>query len=171
MRLAHARRGTARRAAGADEAGETLIELIVTVILLGTAIVTLLGGLFSVVVLVGRHRQNVATSARATETVETLQRATYVPCTATPDPTTAYSGLFSTPGASIYSVKYLQSQTANPAVFTTTCPATDQGVTEVVVEVTSGTGTSRVVTRQTILKRADDCPGSMSTTTVAGQRC
>ena len=171
MRLAHARRGAAHRAARADERGETLIELIVTVLLLGTAIVTLLGALFSVMVLVNRHRSNVVTSSRATEIVETIQRAQYVPCTASPDPTTAYGALFSNNDASIYSVKYLQSSSANPAVFTTTCPATDQGVTEITVEVERGRGTERVVTRQTILKRADDCPASMTTVTVAGQRC
>lgn len=173
MRLAHARRGAPVRASEAEagERGETLIELIVTVLLLGTAIVTLLGALFSVVVLVGRHRSNVATSSRVTEIVETVQRAQYVPCTASPGPTAAYAGLFSSDRASVYSVKYLENATANPAVFTTTCPATDQGVTEIVIEVERGQGTGRVVTRQTILKRADDCPASMTASTVAGQRC
>ncbi len=171
MHLAHSRRSAPDRAARAGERGETLVELIVTVVLLGTAIITLLGALFSVVVLVSRHRANVATSSRVTEIVETIQRATYVPCTATPAPPAAYASLFSSDRASVYSVKYLANATAEPAAFTTTCPSTDQGVTEIVIEVERGTGTSRVVTRQTILKRADDCPASMTASTVAGQRC
>lgn len=172
MRLAHARRAApSARGAREGERGETLIELIITVLLLGTAIVTLLGALFSVVVLVNRHRSNVATSSRATEIVETLQRAVYVPCNASPGPAAAYGALFSNDDASIFSVKYLQSATAEPAVFNGTCPSTDQGATEIVVEVERGTGTGRVVTRQTIIKRADSCPASMTSSTVAGQRC
>ena len=70
-----------------DDGGATLIEVLVAVLVLGTAGVALLGGLFSSVAVSDTHRKETTAAAVAHDYSERIAGATYVEC-ATPS---AYS--------------------------------------------------------------------------------
>ena len=74
-----------RRLAG--EVGESLIEVIMAVAILGIAIVALLGGLVTTIVGSSTHRDQSSGTAVLLSATEALKSATYVAC-ATPSEST-----------------------------------------------------------------------------------
>lgn len=63
-----------RRAAPRSEAGETLVELMVTIVLLGTAIVGILGGIFALVKVSDQNTKVTASSEALQAIVEQLKQ-------------------------------------------------------------------------------------------------
>ena len=125
-------------AAGAER-GETLIELIVTVAIMGTAVVAILGAIANSIMLTGTHRkQSVAGAAvRAyAETVETGVAAAptkYAACASVAAYQTAFA--YTPPTGytrSVLSVEYVNSTNG----FTGSC-STDLGVQRVTLQVAS----------------------------------
>jgi type II secretory pathway pseudopilin PulG len=81
MRLAHVRPGappTHQRRA--DVRGETLIEIMVAVVIMGTSIVAILGAISTMIVSSGAHRGLVRTSNEASRIAELIQNANYKTC-------------------------------------------------------------------------------------------
>lgn len=128
----------------ADQAGVTLVEMLVSVAILGVAVAALVGGLTTAIVISDTHRTQATSDAIARSAAEHIKSSgvTYVDCaTAYPVPTGS-----PTPVAS---VEYWNG--ATPAGFSATCPATDLGLQRITVTVPGSdrTGPESVV----ILKR------------------
>ncbi len=120
-----------------SERGETLIELLITVMILGTAVVALVGGLVLAVRVSAMHREQATAGAAVRAFAEALQShvaATptgYLDCA----DETAYDGIYTGAPAG-----YVPEVTAvaywNGAAFVSTC-TTDTGVQRVSLRVTS----------------------------------
>lgn len=171
MRIREVRRRFERAAAQASEGssdaeqGFTLIELLLAVVIMGLAIVAVLGGLLTLVSASGLHRQQADVSGVVESAAEIVKSDAYIPCSgATPlSPPAPYYNFMpptvpndvQTSSGSI-SVSYWDA--ASQAFLPTlpTCPpqtitATDQGLQKIVVSFTS-TGSNPVKQSITILK-------------------
>lgn len=171
MRAAHVR----SKASGADrwsasERGETLIEIMATVVLMGTAIIAVLSGLFTTIVSSDLHKRQTRAAAEVTNVVESIDKATYSPCSGATIPTYA-SALPALPaGFTIASVvvEPLVSSTATDPTFAATCPgAGDQGAQRITVSVTQGVGGRKVTEKIVYVKRDERCL-ALTTTTASG---
>jgi len=140
-----------------DQRGETLAEMIVTIAILGIAIVAIVGAMGTMVIATDvRSKQ-----ARAEATLRSWSDAmnsnsvAYVNCATTS--TSGYSAtgagvtLPSGMSASITAVTYWNGTSTNPATFTSTCPSTDAGLQQLTLQVASTDG--RVAKTATIVKR------------------
>jgi type II secretory pathway pseudopilin PulG len=144
-----------------DERGETLIELMATVVLMGVSIVAIVGALMGVIQTSSQHRRATRAGNEAVNVVEFIRDQDYTPCVTTstyalPTPPPRYS-------YTISSVRSLQSNTAGTPVWIATpggCNATnDQGAQQITVKVTA-TGTGAVSRSLTFVKRKKICPGA-----------
>ncbi len=139
------RRGVAAIAASdraAAERGETLLELLVTVMIMGVAVVVLLGGVGTSIRMSGVHREQTTAGAylrafgAAVDGAVAASPSGYVEC-ATP---ASYAGTYALadPGftAAVLAVRYWDG-----TAFTTGCtPLTDTGVQQVSLRVSSTDG-------------------------------
>lgn len=151
------------------ESGETLLETIVTVALLGTVVLGIVGALTTSIVVADRGRRSSRAFVEATTRAEAYldPSVTYVPCTPAANPDAAHPVTYSptlpalpTGYTSTYKVDYLKvlpaaSTTPQTADFQAGCPATDQGIQRITITVTAGsTNASRTVV---VLKRDVRC--------------
>ena len=122
------------------EAGETLVELLVTIVIMGIAFTGVLAGLGMAAVSSGVHREAATGETLVRDAAETLldPAVAYVPCA-----TTASYGLkgLTIPkgyAIAVREVGYWDGQ--NPARYPTalaTCPSADNGVQRLTIAVTS----------------------------------
>lgn len=140
--------------------GETLIEMLLTMLIMGTVVLALIGFLLTVVVASIGNRGSVSAGNQATTVAESIDRLPYVACgqSAPNDPKTAYStGLTSMVQgyeAPVVTVKYLDSSSSNTPSYVDNCPASDQGTQLVIIKVRmvakpSPTAEVRLVKRNT----------------------
>src|SRR4051794_38013316 len=115
------------RAAVSDERGETLLELVIAIVILGVCVVAIGSGIAVSVKVSGIHRDQSTAGAFLHNYAETLQApSAYAPCTSasTPNYVTNLSlappGAFQSPTAT---VTYWNNSTSQFGT-TTTCPAT-----------------------------------------------
>lgn len=169
MLVRHRRRGRIERSDG--EAGESLIELVIAVVIIGLGVVALLGTLFSVVYLTNRNRGDVQTAVSATDILERIQAAPYEPCSSPTTGTYVPYLQLSDPTPEI-TIEYLVDRNSVTPTFASTC-TTDQGVQRIKLRVARGFGRERRVTDLVMIKRDDRCPASVTTSTssAALQRC
>lgn len=162
------RRG--RRADGGDarpEGGETLVEVLMTTVLLGLAIIAIITTLMTLVVASNSHRRRVRAANEATTVVESLQRANYVPCANAGTYGAALSDALkigagagtADPQSHNYSVtitriRYLASKNAANPTFGSSC-GTDQGVQEITLMVESPH--QNRVTEEVVFMKRDHC--------------
>ncbi len=139
--LAGRRTAAGRRQTGRDgERGETLIELLVTVVILGTAVVALVGALAVAVRVSDIHRKQATAGASVRAFAEALATRVaaaptgYVECATTASYAGAYTGVPSGYVATIAAVSYWDG-----SAFVATC-ATDTGVQRVTLTVGSSDG-------------------------------
>jgi type II secretory pathway pseudopilin PulG len=130
-----------------DQRGETLLELMVSISILGVGVVALVGGIGASVVVSDVHRKEATAGAVARTYAEAIQSGVttnatdpYIGCAqtsaySTPANFTAPSGFTATVGTVLYW------STADKR-FISTC-ATDVGVQKVTVTVTSADGRAR----------------------------
>jgi Tfp pilus assembly protein PilV len=157
--------GAGRGTRKVGEQGETLIEIIATVFLLGVVIVGLMTALLNVIISSDNNRRHVGTGNVAASMAELIRSATYQPCTGTSAPTsqtafyTTAAGAASRPSNYTYAVnvQLLKSRTAaatpgTPAVFQANCPGSDQGAQKVTVSVTV-TGRSTITESVVVIIR------------------
>jgi type II secretory pathway pseudopilin PulG len=119
-----------------DDSGETLLELIIAVAIMSIAVVAIVGGLFTSVLLSGAHRKQATAGALARDYAETIENAVagggYVAC-AGADSYPAYS-----PGsgftASVTRVEYWTGST-----WSTNC-SPDTGLERLTLQVASTDG-------------------------------
>lgn len=143
-----------------DERGETLIELMATVVLMGVSIVAIVGALMGVIQTSSQHRRATRAGNEAVNVVEFIRDQNYVACGSIgsytlPSPPTRYS-------YSITSFRVLQNKTAAPPVWIAPpggcTAANDTGAQQITVKVTA-TGTGAVSRTLTFVKRNKICPG------------
>jgi type II secretory pathway pseudopilin PulG len=126
----------------ADDRGETLIELLVAIMITGIAVVVLLGGLGTSIRMSGIHRQQAVAGARVRAFAEAVEAAVdasptgYVECA----DTTTYAGAYTSPdpayAATVVAVRYWSG-----SAFGTACTtATDSGIQQLSLRVSSSDG-------------------------------
>lgn len=148
-----------------SEAGETLIETVMSLLLIATVVMAVIFSLLTVMKTTRAHRQLVRAGNESVTVAEQLQRVAYKPCGSSPAPLNAYRNLvtFSVDGydAEITQVHFLKSRASTTPPggdsFQGSCPATDQGVQELEVVLTPTTNTG-VAQKLTFYKRANECP-------------
>jgi Tfp pilus assembly protein PilV len=136
--------------------GETLIELLVTVSIMGTAFVGVLAGIGTTFIATDSHRQSATAETVVRNYAERIidNEAAYVPCATT----TSYASPvgFSVPSAawsaSVTSV--LSWQGDSPPTFAATCPSPDKGLQQLTLRVQSPAGNHQVTETVVITKRA-----------------
>jgi type II secretory pathway pseudopilin PulG len=134
-----------RRARWADDRGETLVELLVALLIMGTALVAVVGGLATAIVMSSVHREQATVATHMNTYAAQIQGdiaaspTLYdVSCSAsypsyTPNPAAPYSG-------SVTKVQYWDAA-ASPPAFVASCPGgVDRGVQLVSLEVHSNDG-------------------------------
>jgi type II secretory pathway pseudopilin PulG len=124
------------RAGGAE--GETLVELLVTVSIMGIAIITLVLAIGTAVRSSDVHRKQATTESLLRNYAEGLQASSYVNCAstyATPSSFTASANY----SIQVTRVQYWNGQ--NPAGFTASC-GTDTGIQLITIKASSSDGRS-----------------------------
>ncbi|MCU1459277.1 MAG: hypothetical protein JWL73_3369 [Actinomycetia bacterium] len=132
---------TIRSRAGHSERGDTLLEILISVTILGTSFVAILAGLGTAINLSSQGRGVANAQVVAVSAADIVKNQTYVACATVAGgsyvPTTGLtlpSG-WTTANVKVTTIKYL-----NGTAWATTCPATDQNVELVTVTATSPDG-------------------------------
>jgi len=141
-----------------DDLGETLLELLVTVSIMGIAFVGILAGIGTTFMATDSHRQDATAEAVLRSYAERMKDPTgmvYVNCatTATYGVPTGFA-LPATPAgwtATVTSSLYWQGDTA-PATFTGVC-GTDKGLQQLTLRVQSPAGSHQATETVVIVKR------------------
>jgi len=174
------------RGRATGEAGETLIELLATMVILGIAVVAILGGVFTTITISDYHRRETTAVTMLRSFAETMKAPggktngnwnyvvqgdgsqylpTYLPCSSS-DPSPTYP-TYST-GDSRYvasmTVEYLQANPATTATpsFGPTCPTvsgtpTDYGLQQLTLTITDQNGTRRPVRESMVIVKRNAC--------------
>jgi len=158
---------------GGTESGETLIEILIALILMGVAITGLLAGVFAVGAVANKNAERTHVGNSAQAFAEELKQPidpslplafTYVDCAPT-YPT--FSGTL--PGATTYSASILDIEYAtslpgptSSLAWGSTCPADDLGLQLVTIEVEFTSGSTVTTETITIVKRDAACTYSVA---------
>jgi type II secretory pathway pseudopilin PulG len=113
------------------DAGETLIEVLITMIILGGAIAALVGGISTTVLITSRHRDLATANSLLRSYAEAIKenaRTGYQPCATT---YTNLAGRYDQPTGWATPTNTVQAQG---------CPGTDQGLQHVTISVTTPKG-------------------------------
>lgn len=150
---------------GRGERGETLIELMATVVLMGIAVVAVLTMIFTLIRVSNAYRKtttaNVEAVTFAEDLLQTENGQAYQPCAVPTDyQFTAVDGF----EAQVEEVQYLMDNTASSSSWVSTCPATDQGMQRLTVLVSAETSPLESE-RVTVFKRDRTCSDG------SGERC
>jgi type II secretory pathway pseudopilin PulG len=121
-----------------DDRGESLIELLVTVVIMGFTMVAVVGGLLTAVQMSDVHRKQTNAGVVAQRLAEGVAQAAYVNCAAGYPTAGVPSGYTATVGVRYWDAAWNAGSTASP--WKTACPSPDQGVQQVTVRVASGDG-------------------------------
>jgi Tfp pilus assembly protein PilV len=141
-----------------DERGETLLELLVTVTIMGIAFVGILAGIGTTFMATDSHRQEATAETVLRNYAERLQDPTgvpYVNCATTAANYTSVNG-FTVPAtpagwtAVVTTLLYWQGDT--PPTFTSTC-GTDKGLQQLSLRVQSPAGSHQATETVVIVKR------------------
>lgn len=121
---------TTRRAAVRHDRGETLVELLVTIVILGIAGVAILGATLIAVDSSVLHRSQAQAQAGLRSWAEQIARASYTECAGTSS-FPAPSGVSSDFSWTVNGVQYWDG-----SQFVASCAGTDRGVQKVTLQVT-----------------------------------
>lgn len=138
----------------APDAGETLTELLVTVVILGIATAGLSGALLTVGKVSQMHRQQVLAQAAVRAWAEQVSVATYTACAtaaAIPAPSPALPAGFA---ATVPAVRYWDG-----AAFAATC-TDDSGVQRVTLRITAPNGLSPAIVESLVVTVRKPCLAS-----------
>lgn len=163
------RRAVQRRQRG--QRGETLIEILFTVFVMSTVLITLLGLMVTVVAASATHRGAVAAGNQATTISEAIDRLPYVVCGTSSNYSSAVGTLPTGYTGSIVSVRYLQDGSSPTATYVSSCPGgVDQGAQLVTIQVQR---TVPPVAKATVelVKRDVTCPANLGSQLQPNQTC
>lgn len=154
------------------QSGFLLVEAMVTVVLMGLALVGLLASMTVALRSTQLQTELVQGGLSTTQASDQLQQATYVPCATSGAAiaSTSYDSAITAKAGyaiTIEQIKYLADRTSATPVYDATCPAVDQGAQQMVVVVKAAN--TKVRARLTIVKRDNRCPAAFPT--VADQKC
>jgi Tfp pilus assembly protein PilV len=125
------------------DAGETLIEVVISIAIMGIAFVALMGGMLTAVSLSGLHRQQADVQLQLLSAVEQVKAAPYIPCAGN----TSY-----TPPAGVTEVvEHWNGVTFGPTCYETIVPVTYYKAQRIKLTITTADG--RVTRTLTIVKR------------------
>jgi prepilin-type N-terminal cleavage/methylation domain-containing protein len=136
-----------------EEAGFSLAEILITIVIVGIVFAAVLGGMVTSIVVSDVHRKQASADALARSAAEALkdQAVAYVSCAG---PNAYASALPAAPGGysvSVADVAYWDGTSSDPMDFSGSCPGQDQGVQRVTIVVgATGGGATETVE---ILKR------------------
>jgi type II secretory pathway pseudopilin PulG len=138
---------------GAGHRGETLVETLLTVVLLGILASGIVGALFTTIRVSDLDAQQAVAEPLIRSYAEAWRRVPYAPCTAgssvDPYAATAPPGftLPSGASASVISVRFWDGTSTAPASFVATCPAGgDQGFQQLTLRVQTRRGPAQTLT-------------------------
>jgi Tfp pilus assembly protein PilV len=148
--------GARTRTRRGDQRGETLLELLVTVTIMGTAFVGILAGIGTTFMATDSHRQAATAEGVVRSYAERIADPSDVPYVACA--TTASYGIpsgFSLPDAgwSASVTKVLAWQGNSPPTFLASCPSPDRGLQQLTLTVKSPAGAHQATANLVIVKR------------------
>ena len=134
-----------------DDRGETLLELLVAVVVMGIAVVAIVGGLATSILVSDYHRKQSTAGEYVRDYAEVAESLPYKPCALPADYAgfTAPSGFTATPTA----IRYW-----NAGAWSGTCASPDSGLQQLAIQVASADG--RATERVTVVLRKACGPGS-----------
>ncbi|HEU5302304.1 MAG TPA: hypothetical protein VFW06_08735 [Acidimicrobiia bacterium] len=135
-RHGHQKRGRSR---ARGERGDSLVEVLMTVVIAGIAVVSLLYGLATTINLSGVDRSNANVRTLLTSSSESVKSQTYVNC-ATTSSYSPSSGVTVPSGWSTSNITVALVRYWDGTAFVSTCPGTDQKLQLVRVRVVSPDG-------------------------------
>lgn len=151
------------------QSGVTLIEVSLAVMLIGVALLSVIGLLYAVVVSSGTHQDKVRAGNRATELAEHIDDMIYISCDGADEGALYQSALDVGANApyweQIVQVRFLTNADQPAPDWSDSCPANDQGAQEVTVSVESK-GRGMVTTELVFVKRDTTCPEG-----IVGRKC
>lgn len=122
-----------RRALRSDE-GETLLELLISIVILGVCVVAIGSSIALSILMSDVHRKQSVASEFLHNYAETIQASTYQPCTGPIDYT---SSLPVPPNGGPWTITQKNIQYWNGSSFQATCPGSDKGLQQVTLELQS----------------------------------
>lgn len=158
-----------------NQRGETLIELLLTMFIMSTVLVSLLALLMTVIAGSASHRATVSAGNQVTTIAEQLDKVDYVACGGAGNPVSTYQSKMPTVVSgytgTLVSVEYLSSSTSDNQTFTSSCPGGgDKGTQRITlrVKLNRPPGSSAEVK---LIKRNQQCPVGMGAQLQPGQKC
>ena len=152
--------------AAAGEAGETLIETLITIALMGVVVVAILAGVLTAIRVSGdaelATRAANGTQAYAEQLKQPVETMEYKPCATGPSGANAYPAITSTlPGsftAEVIEVEYLSAPvaTGSSPTWSSSC-GSDLGLQRLTVEVSTPDGTAGKTEVVRLVKRDSRC--------------
>lgn len=151
------------------QAGVTLLEVALAVMLIGVALLSVVGVLYAVLVSSASHQYKVSAGNRATELAEQIDDMIYIPCPGA-DLGALYESALDVSAASPYweqivQVRYLADADQASADWADSCPSSDQGAQQVTVAVTPK-ARDVAATELVFVKRDTRCPEG-----IVGRKC
>jgi type II secretory pathway pseudopilin PulG len=133
------------------ERGDTLVEVLITITIVGIAFTGILAGLATAINLSGRHRGQANADVVLVSAAESVKNQAYTQCASTSS-YSATSGVTLPSGWVASNLSITSVKKWNGSSFVTTCPATDQGLQLITISATTpdnkSTETIEVVKRQ-----------------------
>jgi len=138
-----------------DDRGETLLELLIAVVIMGIAVVAIVGGLAASTLVSDQHRKAATAGSYARDYAEAVKSMPYVSCaSASAYPVPAGFGLPAGYAATVQAVRYWSG-----SAWQASCPGLgDVGLQQVTVQVASSDG--RAAEQVTLVLRKPCGPGS-----------
>ncbi len=150
------------------QAGQSLVEGLISVFLVGTIVLTLLALLSTVILSSARQRGVVVASNEATTIAEKVEGLSYLPCTGSVDYSEADDEIRSGYTAQ-FTYQYLApAVSGSPATFGGCPPSGDQGVQKISIKVAMNAPPWAKATIE-VVKRDKACPAGAAV--ISGQEC
>lgn len=122
-----------RRRPGSNDEGETLIELIIAMAIMGITVVAIVGGIATTILMSDIHRKQATAGAYLRNYAETLQ-GSYAPCTSG---AYDYAALLTAPGGEQFDPPTAEVKYWVDPSFVIGCPTTDPGVQQITLTLES----------------------------------
>ncbi|MCO5322458.1 MAG: hypothetical protein M9922_13775 [Microthrixaceae bacterium] len=151
------------------QTGVTLLEVALAVMLIGIALLSVVGVLYAVMISSATHQDKVRVGNRATELAEKIDDMIYIPCDGA-DLGALYQSATDVGSDAPYweeivDVRYLADAGQAAPAWNDSCPANDQGAQEITVSV--GSKSRRMITTELVfVKRDTTCPEG-----IVGRKC